>query len=120
MWAVRAALGAGALLLAVAGGWWVHYRLTYETFAWWAAPQKLTYCGRDYVPEGTLRALPKGDGQLTEVDRFGVNSWPVYKQTWTPEAAGSHCSSSGPGTAVVLYLVRGADAVDQCNLSGGP
>ncbi|MEY9876014.1 hypothetical protein ABH931_005521 [Streptacidiphilus sp. MAP12-33] len=115
-----AVVGVVALALALASGWWLHYRMTYKTFAWWSAPQKLYYCGRDYDPSGTVAALPKGDGRLTEVYRFGFGSWPVYKQTWTPQAAGPHCSPSGSGTAVVLYLVRGTHAVDQYNLSGGP
>ncbi|MFD0329740.1 hypothetical protein ACFQZC_19970 [Streptacidiphilus monticola] len=68
---------------------------------------------------GPSQPWPRGR-RLSAVDRLGLSSWPVYKRTWTPEGAGPHCSPSGPGTAVVLCLVRSIHEVDEYNLSGGP
>ncbi|MFB7740426.1 hypothetical protein ACFC08_40310 [Streptomyces sp. NPDC056112] len=98
-------------MLLVAGGWLINYRLTYHTFAWWEAPARMSFCGRDYEPDGHEKALPKGDGTITPVFVVEPAGWQVYKQTW---------GNNGPECPVILLLQRNNHDVVVYSLLGGP
>jgi hypothetical protein len=95
-----------------ATAWVVYCRATYHTLAWWAPPERLRYCGRNYLIEEHNRVMPR-DGHETAVFRTGLWNWQVYKQTWGSTADNRECPVS-------LNLVRNAHEVDGYALSGSP
>lgn len=99
-----------ALVLLVAGGWLINYRLSYHTFAWWEVPARMSFCGRQYELDGHGKALPKGDGMVTPVFVVEPAGWQVYGQTW----------GNGPECPVILLLQRNHHDVVVYSLLGGP
>ena len=53
-----------ALLVAMLfGGTILWYRVVYHSFAFWAAPERITYCGRDYQTHGSTLTREQIDAE---------------------------------------------------------
>jgi hypothetical protein len=109
----------------VAGGAFA-YRVAYGT--WWGTPDRLHYCGREYV-RGT------SDLTLAEIEGFGAAvpgdaPYPVVTVATVPPVVGQTLIAAltpqaeqkrlGLPCTMAVYLKTGTDAYTDYGLSGGP
>ena len=122
--AVLAVLATAAALIGLGA-----YRLAYGTFAFWAEPARISWCGRDYLPGGdTLLARAEVEQQRGTLG--GDQPYPLVQVARVPPVVGDPVLASVTPPerrdplhlpcAMVLYLQTGPDSYRPYALSGGP
>jgi hypothetical protein len=107
---------AAVVLLALASSV-VAYRYAYGTFAWWTAPERISWCGRTYLPaSGPPSTRSAAQDRLVEVARVPPL---VGSRLLAPVAPAAARPGSSPCSTVV-YLEVGTDSYATYVLSGGP
>ena len=105
----------GLVGLVLIGAFWVHFRATRGTWAWWRPPAVLSVYHRDYLHsrgplESAAQAQSGGEGKLHQVAR----EWPMGWSIWSKPPA-------LPGAVpTIVYLRTGQDTYVPYALSGGP
>jgi hypothetical protein len=94
----------------------------FGTFAFWSAPDRITYCGRDYLRDpGSVRGTPQ---HFVYLDRGAPTRWrqvgrtfalhPIYATVLVHAVPGTLCAGT-------LYVpTDGSGAYVRYELSGGP
>jgi hypothetical protein len=120
------------------------YRYAYGTFGWWHGPERISWCGRTYLP-GNGTPLTRAAIEQQERDALTAqletmnpamramyvrghpnDSPPLTEVARVPPLVGGMLLASGTGTgrgtpcAMVVYLEVDPDAYRTYGLSGGP
>ena len=103
-----------ALVLLVTFGWLLYYRASYHTFNLWAAPPRISYCGRDYDRYST-DPTPGSQSELKLIDTIEPQGWKLYSVNQIT----SHPGAGEPCTMGLLLAKADHQWVDY-TLSGGP
>lgn len=110
-----------SLMLLVPAGLAIANRAAFGTFAFWAAPNRVNFCGRRYYEQGAPQS-----GTPSEFRRFDSDKSAAWKQvasTFTGRAIYAVVSPHPYPSAVcaiVLYLEDGPNQWIVYPLSGGP
>jgi hypothetical protein len=105
------------------------YHSAYGTLAWWSEPQRISWCGRVYLPsEETV--LTRSEVEQQQAHLPGDAPYPVTTVTRIPPLVGRPVLASvtpeairdqlGVPCAMVVYLETDPDAYRPYVLSGGP
>ncbi|MGW2937849.1 hypothetical protein ACWDA7_39950 [Streptomyces sp. NPDC001156] len=113
----QVAVSVAVAVVLAALGWWVYYRATYHTFAFWEAPPRLTYYGRnwDTFPGATVSSLPRGTTHAL-VDTIEPAGWKLY----AVGLSSRHDRQLGVPCAESMFLEKGSHEYVTYDLSGGP
>jgi hypothetical protein len=125
----RVGVVAAAITVLVCASGAVASHTAYGTLAWWGEPERISWCGRDYLPaEGTLLTRAVVEQQRASVP--GDAPYPVTTVTRIPPLVGRPVLASVTPAAtrdrlhvpcaMVVYLETDTDAYRPYVLSGGP
>jgi hypothetical protein len=125
----RGVVGLAALATAACLVGMVAYRVTYGTFAFWADPTRISWCGRDYLP-GQHGLLSYAEVEQRRAALSGDQPYPLAQVATVPPVVGDPVLASVTPQetrdrlrvpcAMVLYLQTGPDSYRPYELSGGP
>lgn len=111
-------LGVSALVLIAAFGLEARSIAVFHTAVPWSSPERIHFCGRDYLRGAVLSAAPAHDGS-------GASSWqrltrgPLLQPVYGHPASAEQRATLGVPCTMVLYL-RDGDGYRAYGLSGGP
>jgi hypothetical protein len=122
-------LGACIVMTLVVAGGAIAYSEAYGTLAVWGDPERISWCGRTYLPGGGA-GLSRSDVEQERASLPGYEPYPVVTVTRVPPLVGRPLLASvtpqaardrlGVPCAMVVYLQTGSDSYRSYVISGGP